>query len=93
MRIGDREFVVPKATLAVARAVAAIQKDAVSNPEVDGFLASATVLHALLVKASPGLTLEELLDLVVVDELGQLLSDVQAAAGFVRAAPGEAARP
>lgn len=91
--ISERRFVVPKASLAVARAVAAMQKEAVTDPEMDGFLASARVLHLLLAKAHPELTLDELLDLVVVEELGQVLSEVQAAAGFIRAAPGEAVSP
>jgi hypothetical protein len=91
--IGDREFIVPKATLAVARAVAGLQQEAVTSPEVDGYLASARVLQLLLVKAAPGLTVDELLDLVLVDEIRKVLDDVQAAAGFVRTTPGEAARP
>jgi hypothetical protein len=91
--IGDREFIVPKANLAVARAVAAVQKEAVTSPEADGFLASAKVLHLLLLRASPALTVEELLELVDVEDLGQVLTAVQTAAGFARAAPGEAARP
>lgn len=93
LTIGDREFVVPKATLSVARAVAEVQRDAVSNESADGFLASAKVLHLLLVKAAPDLTLDEVLDLVVVDELGRLLAEAQRMAGFIMAPPGEAARP
>ena len=91
--IGGQEFIVPKATLAVARAVADVQREAVSDPAVDGFLASARVLHLLLVKAAPALTIDELLELVEVDALAQLLADVQTFAGFTRASPGEVARP
>ena len=91
--IGDREFVVPKATMAVGRAVTDVQKKAASGEVEDGYLASAMVLQIILARANPDLTVEQLLDLVEVDLVSETLAKVQEAAGFSRRAPGEAASP